>query len=310
MTEPNRSRPGSSAAAYHGPSIPSSPRPSVASRASGSSLRKEHERQETLAHARPASITESHSQSQSPQPPVAVPGETPQESSSFSPLFALLSTSDHPSQRQTVHHPTVHYIFADDDPESLSAALRQHSLALDEVKADEHSDRVRPSDRAILLDMAPTSDGTGLEVAWASSLTPDWAVVSAQVSRMEGAEGGNTPAGEHNAALMLKIEGVSIDVSQGMAVPWGKNPSPEAELQSSGGSLSRPTAAGAEEYATLLSDFDKRMGLLRRVVEASTERHRIVQAAGEVHEGVADQNMEAGAGPGPIATPGSPGYKD
>lgn len=282
----------------------------MASRASGSSLRKERERQEALAHARPASITESHSQSQSPQPPAAVPAKIPHESPSFCPLFALLSTSDHPSQRQSIHHPTVHYIFADDDPETLSAALRQRSLAVDEVETDEHSDWIRPSDRAILLDMAPTSDGTGLEVAWASSLSPDWAVVSAQVSKMEGAEGGNAPAGEHNSALMLKIEGVGIESSPGTVVPWGKNPSTEAELQSSGGSGSRPAPVGSEEYAALLSDFEKRMGLLRRVVESSAERQRIVQAAGEAYEGVAHQGREARTGPGPEATTGGTGHKD
>ena len=202
----------------------------------------------------------------------------------MAPLFALLASSDHPSQRQTTHHPTIHYIFADDDPETLSTALAQHSLDADEDEPDEQPDSVRPGDRAIILDMAPTSDGTGLEVAWASSLSPDWAVVSAQVSRMEGRDGGNTPAAENNPALMLKIEGVGIEPSPGTIVPWGKTPSPEAELQSSGGSGSRQPPAGSDEYPGLLADFDKRMGLLRRVVESSAERQRQLETGGDVYD--------------------------
>ncbi|KAM7220805.1 hypothetical protein V8F06_003874 [Rhypophila decipiens] len=329
MTEPDHSRPGSSTAGHHGPSIPSSPRPSVASRASGSSLRRERERQQDAT--RPVSVAQSHSHSQStsPQPPAAaiplegvVPDETnaEEETSSFSPFFTLISTSDHPSQKQTTHHPTVHYIFADDDPEVLSAALRQHSLdAIDDEPetGDSQSVLIRPGDRAIILNMASTADGTGLEVASASSLSPDWAVVSTQLTRMEGGDR-NTPAGggEHDAAatpLMLKIEGVSIEASQEgrVLVPWGKTPSPEAELQSSSGSA--PPVTGSEEYPGLLSDFDKRMALLRRVVESSAERQRIANAAREgahEEEEEAQQSMENRTGPSPATAADDNGSKE
>ncbi|KAK3322059.1 hypothetical protein B0H66DRAFT_187093 [Apodospora peruviana] len=292
MTEPEHNRPGSSAAAYHASSIPSSPRPSVNSRGSRTSLRREHERQEAIAQARPMSVAQSHSQS--PQLPSAAPVEQPaklpQQNLSFTPPFTLITSSNHPSQRQTTHHPTVHYIFADDDPEVLTAALAQHHRQTDQDETDEQASSIHPNDRAVVLDMVPMSDGTSLEVAWASSLSPDWAIVSASVSHVEGGEAGpGTPAGGHNGnpgGLVLKIEGVSIEPpSSGTAVS-GKTHSPETGQQSPGGSGTKrqQQPSAAEEYAGLIADFDKRMALLRRVVNTGAERQRRLDADGETHE--------------------------
>ncbi|KXX74282.1 hypothetical protein MMYC01_208411 [Madurella mycetomatis] len=288
MTEPDTDRPGSSAAGHYASPIPPSPRPSVTSRASRSSLRREQERQEAQAQPRPASVAYSHPQAAQPiaAAPFEEPPRTPSSTSplqppqlpAFSPLFTLLTSTSHASNRQTIHHPTVHYIFADDDPEILTAALAHHHSGAYEDPSGEDDGRGSGSgvhDRAVLLDMESAPDGSSLEVAWASSLSPDWAVTSARVSRMEAGGDGAVVAGP-NGGLVLKIEGVSLEPSSG--APMGKAGTPEAELQSSGGSTGRqqqqqPPPA-AEEYGDLLQDFEKRMAILRKVVEAGAARQR------------------------------------
>ena len=232
MAEPNIPRPGSAAAArgYRTSPVPSSPRPSVASRESRSSLRKEQERQEPLAqHSRPASM-EKYSHSESPQlgGVASVEGgahlsPTPQPTQAappFTPFFTLLTSISPSTNRQTLHHPTVHYIFADDDPEVLIAALAQHHRGL-EVEGggggtgdDDLNDDSGPKDRAIIIDVETTPDGTGFGVAWASSLSPDWAVTMASVDQMESYGGGGAALGP-GGNLVLKIEGVSIEPSAG-----------------------------------------------------------------------------------------------
>ncbi|KAK3690311.1 hypothetical protein B0T22DRAFT_191591 [Podospora appendiculata] len=308
MTEPEYNRPGSSAAYYH---APSSPRPSVGSRESRSSLRRDRELQEALTHGRPLSSA-AHSYPQSPQPHPAVldeqhprssppPQPHPPAEPSFSPLFALISSSKPPSQlptagqppvlparQTTIHHPTVHYIFADDDPEILTAALAQHHHEADDGLVSQ-AGSINPADRAVLLDMVPAAGGAGgLEVAWASSLSPDWAVESASVSQMgDDGDSGSTDGHNGTGVQVLTIKGVSRDLSSapGAGLKPGKTPTPDdGELQSSGGSGPRPQRLPpAEEYNGLLQDFDKRMGILRRVVEAGAERqHKLAAAGGEV----------------------------
>jgi len=291
MTEPGSSRPGSSAAGYYPSSVPPSPRPSVASRASQSSLRRDRDRQEAALHHQSASLAHPHSHSlssQVPRPsddPLAQPPSPPQHNSplSFKPLFSLVTTSTHPSHRQTTQHPIIHYVFADDDPELLTEALAQHHRGGDELEG-EYNDRSNPRERAVVLDITPTEHGPGYEVAWASSLSPDWAVVSSSVGRMEDINGTLVAAhGDSQGALMLKIEGVSVEPS---SAPSGKTSTPEGELQSSAGSGTKPPRPqrAMEEYSGLLSDFDKRMGVLRRVVEAGGEKHRPTAVKGELLE--------------------------
>ncbi|KAK3367466.1 hypothetical protein B0H63DRAFT_489237 [Podospora didyma] len=286
MADPDFDRPGSSAAGgYHASSLPpQSPRPLVARRASQSSLQRARDPDRDRQHEPPPRPTSAaHSLSHSPQPSHAAydaqasPPPPPRHqihSPSFSPLFALLSSSTHPSQRQTTHHPTVHYIFADDDPEVLTTALAQHHR-VDEYEGGEDDDMDNPHDRAVILDMAPTKEEPGYEVAWASSLSPDWAVVSARLSPMGGGGdggGGGTAGGRSGSpgALVLRIEGMSVEPTSSL----GKTPTPEAELQSSGGSGARRYNTAPDDYTGLLHDFEKRMRVLRRVVDAGSERQR------------------------------------
>lgn len=187
----------------------------------------------------------------------------------------------------------MHYIFADDDPEVLTAALAHHHRGAYDDNDEEGESQ--PPDRGVLLDMEPTADGSGYHVACASSLTADWAVTSARVSRTEG-DGGGVAAGL-GSNLVLKIEGLSIEPSPG---PLGKASTSETEVQSSGGSpgRQRQPAPAAEDYADLLQDFEKRMSTLRKVVEAAAARQRAIgDVGGHVLEGTARERAAALSGP-------------
>ncbi|KAL2262239.1 hypothetical protein VTK26DRAFT_2031 [Humicola hyalothermophila] len=295
MADQHTDRPGSAIAGRGYPfPIPPSPRPSIASRESRSSLRMGQERHETPAQAQPASVA--YSRPQTPQTATAPLEEQPQHQQhprhsppphpsqppSFSPLFALLTSTSHSSNRQTIHHPTVHYVFADDDPEILTAALAHHHRGAYENTVEVDDDPSTPRDRAVILDLEPTVDGSSFEVAWASSLSPDWAVTSARVSRMEGNGGGGGGGGVSagpSANLVLKIEGVSMEPSSGL----GKTPTSETEFQSSSANVGRhhPAAPEVEGYGDLLLDFEKRMAILRKVVEAGAARQRALGAGDE-----------------------------
>ncbi|KAK4097096.1 hypothetical protein N658DRAFT_489466 [Parathielavia hyrcaniae] len=319
MTDPGPDRPGSWG--YHASPVPPSPRPSIASRTSKSSLCREQERQEGPAsYPRPASAAYSSrphtphaasaaaaglvpeypppSASPPPPPPPPPPPHQPARPP-FSPVFALIASTSHSSNRQTIHHPTVHYIFADDDPDILTSALAYHHGAGYEGEDGEgDSDGPGQTDRGILLNMEPTPDGgsgCGYEIAWASSLTPDWAVTSARLSRME--EAGNSSSGVAAGSglgnnLVLKIEGVGIEPTSPAAGPGplGMTPTPEVEMQSSDGSSGRQQqpATSSEDYSSLLQEFEKRISTLRKVVEAGAARQRVLgDVAGLVSEGVA-----------------------
>ena len=271
MTEPDR--PGSSASRQAGeaslkPSSPS-PQPPAAT-----------ERGPSASHS-PDAIEQQHQQG--PLPP------------QFQPLFTLVTDST----TRATHHPRVHYVFSDDDPDILTEALAQRHSSLTSAEHEPSpmhgsSGSGAPPDpaqeRAIVLDLVPKEDGSaGYEVAWASSLSADWAVTSAQVSRMED----DTPAapgaqddGAGSANLMLRIEGVGIEGGSGASSAsrqrGGKGASPlatgdggELQLSTASGTRSRQ-AAVEEDYGLLIDEFEKRMGVLRKVVSAGEDRQRKV----------------------------------
>ncbi|KAI8278000.1 hypothetical protein K4K59_009319, partial [Colletotrichum sp. SAR11_240] len=88
-------------------------------------------------------------------------------------FFTLVSNAS----TNTTHHPTVRYIFADDDPDVLTSALAaQH--AANQASSSSSSAAAAPSNRAILLDVVPGEDGRWT-VASAASLSADFAVTQA-----------------------------------------------------------------------------------------------------------------------------------
>lgn len=252
----------------------------------------------------PQTLASPESQQQPPSPPAAAQ-QLQQTPPSFQPLFTLVTDS---TSRAT-HHPRVHYIFSDDDPDVLTSALAQHHATAFEhdTSSPEASGGASRPERAIVLDLVPTetdpetnASGVGYDVAWASSLSADWAVTSARVSRIEEGEGDTEDDGA--GRLMLRIEGVGISST----APAGKSPSPlpageGGELQGSGGSgagSGRQQASGVEQedYGALIEEFEKRMGVLKKVVDAGDERRRKVEgdaaAAEAIRQGEAGEEAE------------------
>ena len=108
--------------------------------------------------------------------------------SAFRPFFTLIedSTGEH-------HHPNVHYLFADDDPEILTSA------ALETLHEPHHEQDVE--ERFVILDFA--SDGK--EIVSATSLSPDWQAVQTKLTPAPswgGDDGKNA-----DKELMLTISG-------------------------------------------------------------------------------------------------------
>ncbi|KAJ5041800.1 uncharacterized protein L3040_005367 [Drepanopeziza brunnea f. sp. 'multigermtubi'] len=218
----------------------------------------------------------------------------------FAPFFTLVNDIDFSGEEKekSTHHPTqVHYIFEDDEDSGvLSAALlrcvdaqTQHARyqsAGDEYDDDNDDDGqdededeepgleadadtgsssssatdAAREERIVIVDVNRAGDA----VTKIASLTPSWAVLSADISRAptwDGAdieEGGDetendnvSPAG----GMMLRIEGTGIDRSSAGGAGGGGL-----------GSLSLAEGRGEDEMQSLLESFDRKMCVLRRVV--------------------------------------------
>ncbi|KAK0516489.1 hypothetical protein JMJ35_001092 [Cladonia borealis] len=217
----------------------------------------------------PSSPPSRQSNRQSPPPPTLLPSPVlfnapaneeipphePTETSQptippphFTPFFTLLTTST----STTTHHPTVHYIFTDDIPDSdpiTAAALRvlsPSSPSSPRTIAHEDENHGKPiKERFILIDM----DATGSNVVSAQSMSPDWAVTITEVGKAptwdkdgEGGEGERGEGEEEGGGMMLRIEG--------MEVLHGEDRGEERRLEE------------------LVEVYERRMGELRRVVDA------------------------------------------
>lgn len=229
----------------------------------------------------------------------------------FQPLFTLVTDST----TGATHHARVHYIFSDDEPDLLTDALGQYSSQQQQQTASSSSGSTsaKPAppttDRAILLDLVPKPSANdpsisssaaaaaaaapGYEVAWASSLSADWAVVSAKVNPMSAddndtADMTTTPARDAHGALMLRIEGVDLSSPAPRRTMRSKA---SAEL-SSGSSSGVGQPAHQEEYSAIVDEFDKRMVVLRKVLDAGRERQLKMAV---------DAGFDTGAGEPPAA---------
>lgn len=201
----------------------------------------------------------------------------------FQPIFTLVTDA---TSRAT-HHPNVQYIFSDDDPDILTEALAHHSAP------------ANPNHRAIVIDLIPKTppltatlaDPPTYEVACASSLTADWAVVSTKLTPLASASSTAPPPSQSSDGdtssspprLMLRVEGVDVPVTpptsskrvRKSSTATAKKKSLSQE-ESTGGSSLRESASGdlkqREDVAGLVGEFERRMGLLDRVVDAGKER--------------------------------------
>ncbi|KAI0198583.1 hypothetical protein F4808DRAFT_257258 [Astrocystis sublimbata] len=213
--------------------------------------------------------------------------ERPRTPPPFAPVFTLVNNAT----TGTTHHPHVRYIFSDDDPDFLTQALA------DCEHAEAHPSESDPAlaDRAIILDLAADDQG-GYSVACASSLSPAWAVVDAQLSHIsppssDAGHGNNDGAADAEKSqnkshapdrLMLRIEGVETSTATSIEMRMSNEASRQQRPGSSSGSGSgqreRERAGEGDKYANTLDEFEKRLATLRKVVNASEDRRKMLAA--------------------------------
>ena len=228
--------------------------------------------------------TEPDGQPQSPQPVHGEGGEVGERGRgeeeeeeeqalsrpSFNPFFVLVedvNTFEH-------FHPTVHYLFSDDDTEILTDACvdalsatshsRPRSLTSSQQRpmnsgsAENQlggplqlSQRATPYDssneRYIVVDIGPSGDN----VTGVHSFTSDWQALGAEVTDAPTWETDELPKSDQTTGLMLRIEGVQN-------LRYGELPTGKEEL-------------GSEEARLELVElFEKRMNTLRKVIRTET----------------------------------------
>jgi hypothetical protein len=128
------------------------------------------------------------------------------EQPTFQPFFTLIYdslTSEH-------YHPTVYYIFADDEegPEVISDGVLRSLHRLEHGDKDKNTTEGEPKIREHVLvldiDLKPSGldEPAGYEVTNAQSLSSDW-----QVGNVEVTNAPTMSEGDSDGGLMLRIEG-------------------------------------------------------------------------------------------------------
>ena len=190
---------------------------------------------------------------------------------SFNPFFVLVedvNTSEH-------FHPTVHYLFLDDDLDVLTDACvdalsttsqsRSRSLTSSQQRllasgsaesqpggplqlSDQRATRYDNSnERYIIVDIGSSGDN----VTGVHSLTADWQALGAEITDAPTWETDELPRSDQTAGLMLRIEGVQN-------LGYGELPAGMEEL------------ASDEARLELVELFEKRMNTLRKVIRTET----------------------------------------
>ncbi|TKA62910.1 hypothetical protein B0A49_11468 [Cryomyces minteri] len=136
----------------------------------------------------------------------------------FHPFFALIedaTTGEH-------HHPTMHYIFSNDDPDLLTSATLRASETVDSLlpvlqgdnedlgertqsaTVQDGSGRGQARERFIIVEM----DADGHTILSAQSLASDWQVLRTTVSDAPSWTQDDRAADKTAGGLMLQIEGI------------------------------------------------------------------------------------------------------
>lgn len=168
----------------------------------------------------------------------------------FHPFFTLIetpATSEH-------HHPTVHYIFADDDAEIITEAacraLAQEDAQHTQTQTEEESKLPAPirgvREHYLVLDVQPADAGSGFEATRAHSLSSEWQVLNATITNAPTIDGNASESGE---GLMLKIEGTSA-VKHTDSVDAGRK----------------------ESLEQMVDRFEKGLMEIRKMIEAGQEK--------------------------------------
>lgn len=172
----------------------------------------------------------------------------------FEPLFTLLTNTS----TNTTIHPRVHYLFSDDDPAILTSAAAAASTAPASVPGQK-------PDRTLIVDVAPRPGGSGWDVAWASSLTPDFAVTDAQLQQQHEAQSPQQQPlppqqQQQQGEGMLRLEGVEREPV-------------EVVKKASGDAAGSVT----EDPDALIEEFKRRMGTLKKVIGQGERRREVLR---------------------------------
>ncbi|KAF4633742.1 hypothetical protein G7Y89_g4366 [Cudoniella acicularis] len=221
----------------------------------------------------------------------------PVQPPNFAPLFVLVD--DKSAKGTSTSHPRrVHYLFSDDDASELltasllsSMASRPSHMNPDPKSGNSPSDsremersgtsrsssssatfklkekgrakgrkekekerQVERKERVIIVDV----DKSGTEVTSVNSVSGRWQVVGAGIEKAPTFEGGEGEGVE--GGLMLRIEGLGVEALAEMDTSGG-----------GGGGSARESGTGGigeDEMRELLEGFDRKMGILRKIVGA------------------------------------------
>lgn len=223
-------------------------------------------------------------------------GETPQKAtpSPFPSLFTVVTDSN-----GNIHHPRVHFLFEDDDADLLPKYVRHYDQPLQQsTSASSASKSMAPPNRRIMiLDLVPkpatvrtntSSDHVpaddGYQVACASSLSSDWAVVNTTLAPMTAGAHDAPPTAplSSDQRQMLRIEGVDLSHP-----PHPPHP-PELPRLSSHASSSSASSVSTDQKSredcnALVANFDERMAVLRKVVDFGADTQANIADAGRLH---------------------------
>ncbi|OBT61157.1 hypothetical protein VE03_09549 [Pseudogymnoascus sp. 23342-1-I1] len=190
----------------------------------------------------------------------------------FSPFFTLIDDAS----TSSTHHPiNVRYIFSDDDdqdltddflaaisgepsPQSSSHIMHSSSSITSSSQRPSARDTREPEHRTIIVDL----DATGTAVAAAHSLSSSWQVLSASVTKAPTWESGPTAADNSEedgaaARFMLRLEGVK-----------GRDERMRERVR---GVWREGGEVRAEDFQVLVEEFERKMRVLRTVVETGRD---------------------------------------
>jgi hypothetical protein len=249
----------------------------------------------------------------------------------FSPFFTLINDASKEGAGETIHPRKIHYIFSDDDTSELLTSSLIHSLyptnspspsqsqsqfvsASRELSSSKTSSsssagikRRKPAkekakaemkereERVVIVDI--NEDGTGVKSV--SSLCSTWQVLNASISNaptFDSTSSSDDPASQNmqERGLMLRIEGVGVQsLVSGDVVEEGKKDG--------------SAVMGEEEMSILLDGFDRKMGVLRKIIESRTSREELVGGGDglEEREEMGGTGGDIAEGPGKRESGGS-----
>jgi hypothetical protein len=273
----------------HPPSHSSSPSKSALRSTSGTSAQKPttarsllpspHFEEPLLARS-PAAREDEEEQEEEEREEDDGPEARELDGSHFQPFFTLIEDS----LTHSHHHPTVHYIFADDDTDIVSEAAcrslvhddpfmtttapapsshqQDHELELEPEPSRLPAPLPGVREHYLLLDVQPVTSAesmpTSYEVTRAHSLSAEWQVTNTSISSAPTIDAVDDGAEGAVEGLMLRIEGRGV-------VPPDDDDDDEEEAAGKGKGR---TGTEQETLEGMLRRFETGLADIRRAIEA------------------------------------------